>query len=69
MLVCRGELVFTRDRISASEYPAFRAFVARVDQAFARKVLVRAPRKTASPQRAGRPSAAPIASVALAASP
>ena len=55
VLVCRGELVFSRDRISASEYPAFRAFVAQVDQAFSRKVLVRGPRKGVQPQRAARP--------------
>jgi cellulose synthase operon protein C len=62
VLVCRGELVFTRDRISATEYPAFRAFVAQVDQAFSRKVLVRAPRKAAPPQRAAGPtSVAPLA--------
>jgi hypothetical protein len=67
VLVCRGELIFARDRISASEYPAFRAFVAGVDQAFSRKVLVRAPRKTAQPQRAARPAA--VRPVALASSP
>jgi tetratricopeptide (TPR) repeat protein len=66
MLVCRGELVFTRDRISANEYPAFRAFVAGVDQAFSRKVMVRAPRATSAPQRADRPSAPAVAPVALA---
>ena len=70
VLVCRGELVFTRDRISASEYPAFRAFVAQVDQAFSRKVLVRGPAKAVQPQRAARPpSSARGASVALASSP
>jgi hypothetical protein len=70
VLVCRGELVFTRDRISASEYPAFRAFVAQVDQAFSRKVLVRGPRKSVQPQRAGRPAASPaVAPLAAAPSP
>jgi hypothetical protein len=70
VLVCRGELVFTRDRISASEYPAFRAFVAQVDQAFSRKVLVRGPRKSVQPQRAERPSASPaVAPLAAAPSP
>ncbi|HEY1906630.1 MAG TPA: DUF3857 domain-containing protein [Myxococcaceae bacterium] len=68
VLVCRGELVFTRDRISASEYPAFRAFVAQVDQAFSRKVLVRGPRKSVQPQRAERPAALP-ALAPLAATP
>ena len=70
LLVCRGELVFTRDRVSASEYPAFRAFVAQVDQAFARKVLVRGPRKSVQPQRATRPPpAAGVGPLALAAAP
>ncbi|HET6982323.1 MAG TPA: DUF3857 domain-containing protein, partial [Myxococcaceae bacterium] len=70
VLVCRGELVFTRDRISASEYPAFRAFVAQVDQAFSRKVLVRGPRKSVQPQRAERPAALPVvAPLAAAPSP
>jgi transglutaminase-like putative cysteine protease len=70
VLVCRGELVFTRDRISAREYPAFRAFVAQVDQAFSRKVLVRGPPKTVQPQRAARPRASPgAAPLALASGP
>jgi hypothetical protein len=63
LLVCRGELVFSRDRIRAQDYPAFRAFVAQIDQAFSRKVLVRAPQKGAQPQRADRagPAAALLA--------
>jgi len=67
VLVCRGELVFTRDRITANEYPEFRAFVAQVDQTFARKVLVRAPRKAVHPQRAARPGRrdVPLAPFAL----
>jgi hypothetical protein len=71
VLVCRGELIFTRDRISAGEYPAFRAFVAQVDQTFSRKVLVRGPRKAVQPQRARRPDSppAPRAAVALLAPP
>ncbi|HTS81071.1 MAG TPA: DUF3857 domain-containing protein [Myxococcaceae bacterium] len=68
VLVCRGEVVLSKDRISATEYPAFRAFVAQVDQAFSRKVLVRGPRKSTQPQRAARPTLAPAAS-ALARSP
>ena len=67
VLVCRGELVFTRDRISAREYPAFRSFVAQVDQAFSRKVLVRAPPKSVQPQRAARQTWEPP--VRLASSP
>jgi tetratricopeptide (TPR) repeat protein/transglutaminase-like putative cysteine protease len=70
VLVCRGELVFSRDRIAASEYPAFRAFVAQVDQAFSRKVLVRGPRKSVQPQRATRPGrSAPPAALTLASAP
>ncbi|MGZ5957070.1 MAG: DUF3857 domain-containing protein [Myxococcaceae bacterium] len=71
VLVCRGELIFTRDRISAGEYPAFRAFVAQVDQTFARKVLVRGPRKAVQPQRAALPDspAVPRAAVAVLAQP
>ena len=70
VLVCRGELVFSRDRISASEYPAFRAFVAQVDQAFSRKVLVRGPQRTVQPQRAARPrSSVGVAPITLASSP
>ena len=61
MLVCRGELSFTRDRISVGEYPAFRAFVAQIDQAFSRKVLVRGPGKAVQPQRAGRAPPRPAA--------
>ena len=64
-LVCRGELAFTRDRISAQDYPAFRAFVAQVDQALGRKVSIRGPQKDAQPQRTGLPPAPP----ALAAHP
>jgi tetratricopeptide (TPR) repeat protein/transglutaminase-like putative cysteine protease len=59
VLVCRGELIFSRDRIPAQDYPAFRAFVAQIDQAFSRKVLVRGPQKGASPQRARRAGTAP----------
>lgn len=40
-LVMEGELVITVARIPAQQYPAFRAFLGRVDQAFARKALVR----------------------------
>jgi len=64
-LVCKGELAFTRDRISAQDYPAFRAFVAQVDQALGRKVSIRAPQKDTQPQRTELPAATP----ALAAHP
>ena len=60
-LVCTGELAFTQDRITAQDYPAFRAFVSQVDQAFGRKVSIRAPQKGAEPQRTDlvAPSPAP----------
>jgi tetratricopeptide (TPR) repeat protein len=64
-LVCSGELAFTQDRIPAQDYPAFRAFVAQVDQAFGRKVSIRAPQKEVQPQR----TELPVASPALAAHP
>ncbi|MGO8968594.1 MAG: DUF3857 domain-containing protein [Myxococcaceae bacterium] len=40
-LDCSGEVAVTTARVSAKDYPAFRAFLAGVDQVFARKVLVR----------------------------
>ncbi len=40
-LECTGEVAVTTARVSAKDYPAFRAFLTEVDQAFARKVLVR----------------------------
>lgn len=58
-LVCRGELAFTQDRITPQDYPAFRAFVAQVDQAFGRRVSIRAPQKEAQPQRTELPLPAP----------
>jgi cellulose synthase operon protein C len=38
-LDCSGEVAVTASRVSAKDYPAFRAFLSAVDQAFARKVL------------------------------
>jgi len=40
-LECTGEVAVTTARVSARDYAAFRAFLAQVDQAFARKVLAR----------------------------
>jgi tetratricopeptide (TPR) repeat protein len=40
-LDCTGEVALTTARVSPTDYPAFRAFLTQVDQAFARKVLVR----------------------------
>lgn len=42
-LVCTSEVAFTVARVKAAEYPAFRAFLGRVDQAFARKVVLEGP--------------------------
>jgi tetratricopeptide (TPR) repeat protein len=47
-LVSEGELVISTARVSAKDYPAFRAFLGRVDQAFARKVVVAPARIQAS---------------------
>jgi tetratricopeptide (TPR) repeat protein len=41
-LSCDGQLAFSKARIAATDYPAFRAFVGRVDEAFARKVTLTA---------------------------
>jgi len=40
-LECTGEVAVTTARVAAKDYAAFRAFLSEVDQAFARKVLVR----------------------------
>jgi hypothetical protein len=40
-LECTGEVALTTARVAARDYAAFRAFLFAVDQAFARKVLVR----------------------------
>jgi tetratricopeptide (TPR) repeat protein len=40
-LECTGEVAVTTARVSAKDYPAFRAFLSEVDQALAKKVLVR----------------------------
>jgi transglutaminase-like putative cysteine protease len=41
-LVSRGEVALTRTRIKTNEYPAFRAFLRRLDQAFSRKLVASA---------------------------
>jgi hypothetical protein len=38
-LVSRCEVALTRTRITTSEYPAFRAFLRQLDQAFSRKLV------------------------------
>ncbi len=40
-LVCEGELAFTVARVKAADYPAFRAWLGRVDQAFSRRLLAK----------------------------
>ena len=42
-LVCTSEVVLSVARVKASDYPAFRAFLGRMDQAFARKVVLEGP--------------------------
>jgi tetratricopeptide (TPR) repeat protein/transglutaminase-like putative cysteine protease len=42
-LICDGEVAITAARVEADDYAAFRAFLGRVDQAFARKVTLRGP--------------------------
>jgi tetratricopeptide (TPR) repeat protein len=42
-LVCDVEVALTATRVKPADYPAFRAFLGRMDQAFARKVLVQGP--------------------------
>jgi hypothetical protein len=39
-LTCDGELAMSVARVSAKDYPQFRAFLGRVDQAFSRKISV-----------------------------
>ncbi len=47
-LICRAEVALTQTRIKASDYPAFRAFMGRLDQVFSRKLVSGAtPRQTA----------------------
>jgi hypothetical protein len=49
-LLAECELILSVARVSAADYPAFRAFLGRVDQAFARKVTVSgAPAQAAAP--------------------
>ncbi|HYO53778.1 DUF3857 domain-containing protein [Archangium sp.] len=42
-LICDGEVAITAARVKADDYAAFRAFLGRVDQGFARKVTLRGP--------------------------
>src|SRR5205814_3454441 len=42
-LVCTSEVALAVSRVKASDYPAFRAFLGRMDQAFARKVVLEGP--------------------------
>jgi hypothetical protein len=42
-LICEGEVALTSARVKADDYAAFRAFLTRVDQGFARKVTLRGP--------------------------
>ncbi|QRN95646.1 DUF3857 domain-containing protein [Archangium violaceum] len=42
-LICEGEVALTAARVKADDYAAFRSFLNRVDQGFARKVILRGP--------------------------
>jgi cellulose synthase operon protein C len=42
-LIAEGEVAMTSARVPADDYTAFRNFLGRVDQAFARKVVLRGP--------------------------
>ena len=60
-LTAEGEVALTAARVKADDYAAFRAFLGRVDQGFARKVTLRGPPTTAATdwacrRRAWRPS-------------
>lgn len=48
-LLCEGELAMSATRIKAADYPKFRAFLGRVDQAFSRKIQL-----SGAPTTAGR---------------
>jgi len=41
VLTCDGEMKLTASRVSAKDYPAFREWLSKVDQAFSRKITVR----------------------------
>jgi tetratricopeptide (TPR) repeat protein len=56
-LVVDGTLVMSSARISAKEYPAFRAWLMRVDQAFSRKLVVERPANMQDSAADGRPEA------------
>jgi tetratricopeptide (TPR) repeat protein len=47
-VVATGRLVMARARVSAKEYPAFRAWLMRVDQAFSRKLVAQQGGQTAA---------------------
>ncbi|HEY8205891.1 MAG TPA: DUF3857 domain-containing protein [Myxococcaceae bacterium] len=48
-LVCTSEVVLSAARVKAADYPAFRAFLGRMDQAFARKVVLEGAPAPATP--------------------
>ena len=51
VLTCDGEMKLTTGRIAAKDYPAFREWLSKVDQAFSRKISVR---QNTGPQSATR---------------
>ena len=52
VLTCDGEMKLTASRVSAKDYPAFREWLSKVDQAFSRKITAR--RATAGGESAQR---------------
>ncbi len=53
-LVCTSEVAFAVARVKAGDYPAFRAFLGRMDQAFARKVVLQGPPPPAASTGSGK---------------
>jgi hypothetical protein len=49
MLVADGHVTFRTGRVAAKDYPAFRSFLATIDRAFGRRVLVRPQGTAAAP--------------------
>ncbi len=50
-LTCEGEMKLSASRIAAKDYPAFRDWLLKVDQAFSRKIIARRPVDGQSAQR------------------
>jgi hypothetical protein len=57
-VICEAEVALTVDRVSAEDYPKFRAFLGRMDQAFQRRVELTKTATQASASPAGTGTAA-----------